>query len=355
MSLNRHFLRFSIRDQTIFFTRLAMILRSGVPLGNGLQMLEHKNNSRSQKHILRSVIADVARGKTFSSACLPFTAIVGSFSINMIRVGEASGTLHQNLLYLSEELKKKEALKKKVLSALIYPAVIILATVGISGVLTVYIFPKIMPIFASFKEQLPPTTRALIALSQFLIHDSVLLLVSLCAIALAFFFLLRLPRFKYEVDRAVLALPIFGKLSQYYNVVNSMRTMSLLLKGDVRIVQALEIVSRSSENSLYRRCLESVTSEVAQGKRLSEQLENNTRLFPQLLTQMIAVGETTGDLSASLMYVSDMYEEELNDVTRNLTVLLEPILMVVMGLIVGFIAISIIAPIYGITQNLTLH
>lgn len=348
-------LRFTLRDQAVFAKRLSMILRSGVPVCDGLVMLDTGHNSRSATYIIQNLIRDVSRGATLSAGLASFATIFGAFSINIIRVGESAGTLHQNLEYLSEELKKKDALKKKIIGALIYPLIIAIATIGISLVLTMYIFPKIMPIFQSFKQELPVTTRALIALSQFLIKDGVWVVLGLAAFCSIFVWAMRFQSVRFVTDRTILHLPLFGRLSRYYNLATFSRTMSLLLRGDVAIVQALEIVVTSTRNSIYQEHLQRMARAVMHGQRMSTVMQRDHHLFPSLVTQMVIVGETTGNLAGSLMYVSDMYEEEINDLTKNMSVLLEPVLMIVMGLIVGFIAISIITPIYGITQNLTPH
>jgi type II secretory pathway component PulF len=349
------FLRFSVREQIVFSKRLGMIMRSGTPVREALLMLDTQHNTPSASYVLGRVIADVSRGQTLSVALSSFASIFGVFAIHMIRVGEVSGTLHHNLSYLAEELKKKDALRKKVMGALVYPLVIVCATIAISTVLTVYIFPKITPIFQSFKHQLPLMTRILIALSSFLIVDGIWLLLFLVMVSIALYFLLQKPSVKRVVHRLILYLPLVGTVSRYYNLAMTARTLSLLLKGEVRIVEALSVVADSTQQSVYRECLYDIASAVARGKLLSAQMGKYPELFPLLATQMIAVGEDTGDLAGALMYISDMYEEEINDLTHNLTVLLEPILMLVMGFVVGFIAISIITPIYGITQDLTPH
>jgi type II secretory pathway component PulF len=320
----------------------------------GLLMLD-VGGSHSSKYILRHIIEDVSRGTSLADALATFEYLVGAFTVNIIKVGEASGTLSGNLAYLAEELKKKDALRKKVLGALVYPAIIIIATVGISLILTVYIFPKISPIFQGFKHQLPLSTRILIALSSFLIHNGILFFVVLVGVCVGLIFLMRIPRMRRVTDQTILTLPIFGTLSRSYNLANITRTMSLLLNGDVHIVPALEIISKSTANTVYQDDLTRIADAVRHGKKLSMHMRECGDRFPALCTQMIAVGEETGDLAGSLMYVSDMYEEDINELTKNLATLIEPVLMIVMGIIVGFIAISIITPIYGITQDLTLH
>ena len=331
-----------------------MVLRSGVAVREGLLMLD-VGGSRSSAFILDCIIRDISRGTSLASALSSFEQLVGAFTINIVKVGEASGTLPGNLAYLAEELKKRDALRKKVLGALVYPAVIVLATVGISLVLTVYIFPKILPIFQGFKQQLPFSTRVLITLSDILVHDGIVLLIALIMTGIGAVFLLRVPRVRRAADRMILALPIFGRLSRAYNLANITRTVSLLMNGDVRVLQALEIISKSIGNTMYRDDIVYIAEAVRHGKKVSISMRECSSRFPPLCAQMIAVGEETGDLAGSLMYISDMYEEDINELTKNLATLIEPVLMIVMGVIVGFIAISIITPIYGITQNLSLH
>lgn len=347
-------LRFTTQDQIFFAKRLAMILRAGMPIMEGLHMLGGQTRTSSATFIYQSLIVDVSNGHPLSTGLGKFQRIFGEFCVNIVKVGETSGTLHENLDYLAEELKKKQALRRKVVGALVYPAVIVVATVGITVMLTVYIFPKIIPIFQSVKATLPLSTRILIVLSSFLSNWGLWLLGVIAVSFVGFLFLMRLvPRFHLWMDTILLRIPLLGKLSQYYNLANSTRTLSLLLKSDVGVVNAMELVAASTRNHVYRRALYDAANRITRGQKISLQMQSSPRLFPPLMTQMVLVGESTGNLSTSLMFLSDMYEEEINDLTKNLTTMLEPILMIVMGIVVGFVAISIISPIYSITQSLT--
>ncbi len=345
-------LRFPVRDQIIFAKRLAMMLHSGMPILQSLRMLSEESHSKSVGKIAASLGDDVARGTALSVALKKFEKKVGEFYISIIKVGESSGTLPENLEYIAEELKKKDDLRKQVVGALVYPCVIVVATMGITTMLIVYIFPKIMPIFLSLKAELPWSTRLLIAISHFLSTYGLWLLLGIIATFVAFSFSMRSIRFHFIVDSILLHVPVFGRLSQYYNLSNTCRTLSLLLKSDVRFVAALGIAADSLKNQAYKQALYSVSEGVLRGQRLSTQLKDYPQLFPPLLVQMLSVGETTGNLSTTLMYMSEMYESEIRDWTKNLTSVLEPVLMLTMGLLVGFIAVSIITPIYGITQSL---
>ncbi len=348
------FLRFPVQDQIFFAKRLGMILRAGMPIMEGLHMLGSETRSASASYIFKSLVIGVSNGQPLSSGLEKFENIFGEFCVNIVKVGETSGTLHENLDYLAEELKKKQALRRKVVGALIYPAIIIVATVGITIMLTVYIFPKIIPIFQGVKATLPLSTRTLIVISNFLSDFGLWLFGALALLGIAFFFLMRLSsRFHLWMDIILLHIPFLGKLSQDYNLANSTRTLGLLLKSDIGIIRSMELVAASTRNRAYRRALFEAAKHITWGQKISQQLQASPHLFPPLMTQMVLVGESTGNLSSSLMFLSDMYEEEINDLTKNLTTMLEPILMIMMGLIVGFIAVSIITPIYSITQNLT--
>jgi type II secretory pathway component PulF len=347
-------MRVSKGDQISFAKRLAMILRSGMPIMEGLHMLKDESHSRSSTFVYERLIASVSEGQPLSRGLTEFQQFFGDFAINIVRVGEASGTLHENLEYLAEELKRKQALKRKVVGALIYPALIMVATTGIVIMLTVFIFPKILPIFQSVKATLPWSTRSLIAISNFLGAHGITLALTLLALAVGSVTGMRLvPAFHLFVDRSILRIPLLGRLSQYYNVANISRTLSLLLKSDVRIVQAIELVADSTTNLSYRTELYAARERIIKGQKIATQFREKPNLFPPLMGQMIAVGESTGNLSGTLEYISAMYEEDINELTKNLTTLIEPILMIVMGLVVGFIAVSIITPIYSITSNLS--
>jgi type II secretory pathway component PulF len=349
-----YLLRFGTQDQIFFAKRLGMILKAGMPIMEGLHMMSSETRSGSARHIFQSITVDVSEGQPLSAGLGKFQTIFGDFCINIVRVGETSGTLYENLDYLAEELKKKQALRRKVLGALVYPAVIILATIGITVMLTVFIFPKIIPIFKSVKATLPLSTRMLIAISGFLGTWGWHLLGGVVILGITFFLLVRfVPKCHLWTDIILLRIPLLGKLSQNYNLANSARTLSLLLKSDVGIVRSMELVAASTKNQAYRKAFQAAEIRIIRGQKLSEQFKASPELFPTLMTQMVHVGESTGNLSSSLMFLSDMYEEEIGELTKNLTTMLEPILMIIMGLVVGFIAISIITPIYSITQSLT--
>lgn len=352
------FLRFSAgklstKEQTLFAKRLSFLIKANVPLLESLSMLREQTTSRSYAQVLDVVINDVSNGQFLSKSLSKFKNTFGDFAINIIKVGESSGILSENLEYLADELKKKQMLRKKVISAFVYPAVIVLATIGITVFLMVYLFPKIMPIFNSLNMHLPITTRIVIAVSNFLRQDGFLFFLGIVVFVFISIFIIKtfgIVRFYF--DRGVLRLPVIGKMIKYYNLANGTRTLGLLLKSGMTLTEALPITALTTKNLVYKREFIILGRAVGRGEKISTHLKKNPGAFPDVLPQMVAVGERSGNLSNTLVYLSELYDNEVDDLAKNLSSLIEPILMVFMGILVGFIAVSIITPIYGITQNL---
>jgi type IV pilus assembly protein PilC len=347
------FWRFTLKDQILFAKRMSILIKSGVPIVTSLHMIGRSSASADTKKMMNSVIKDVENGTFLSVSLAKFKKAFGELALNIIEIGEVSGTLHENLAYLSEELKKKQNLRRKVLSSMVYPIFIVVATVGISVMLTIFVFPKILPIFSSLNFKLPLSTRVLIFLSTFLIKDGFYFLLFLIAMGVLFLFSLKQVRpFRLFIHKIILKLPVFGSLAQGYNMANFARTLGVLMRSEISIVKALKITAKTMSNLAYKDNIETLAEHVTKGSKISVHLEKYPKLYPPMLVQMVSVGETTGNLSDTLAYIASVSEEEVEEATKNLSSVLEPILMVFMGLIVGFIAISIITPIYGITQNL---
>jgi len=347
------FVRFSVKEQTLFAKRLSFLVKAGVPLIECLHLIRKQTKSKAKKKVYDSVINDIANGQFLATSLGKFRKIFGDFTINLIRVGETSGILSQNLNYLADELAKKHALKRKVIGAMVYPVFITVATLGVTGLLTVFIFPKIMPIFISLHVQLPLTTRVLLAVSNYLQHWGILTIVLVILFIAAFLFVRsRIERIRYWSDYLLLKLPLAGSIARSYNMANFCRTFGLLLKSGIHVREAMTITAQTTPNLVYKQAYMRLVASVTKGEQISRGLEKERKLFPDMLTYMIAIGESTGNLTATLVYLSDMYESEVEEHTKSLSSTIEPVLMIVMGLLVGLIAVSVITPIYDITQHL---
>ena len=304
--------------------------------------------------VIDHIIADISQGQYLHASLAKLPNTFSGFVVSMIKVGELSGILSANLAYLADELQKRETLRKKIIGALVYPLFISIATLGVTGVLTAYIFPKIMPIFAGLNVTLPLTTIILIAVSAYLRAWGLLTILGIAVLVVVFLVIRTAsPGFRRFVEHVTLKIPIAGKLIQTYNIANYTRTLGVLLRSGATVTQALDITGDTLDNSLYKRACHETAERVKKGEQISLTLKDNKELYPILIGHMVGIGEKTGKLSDTLVYLSGLYEEELDDQSKNLSSSIEPILMVVMGLVVGFVAVSVITPIYSITQSLS--
>ncbi len=326
------------------------MIKAGMSILESLKLIKKLTKSKRMGKILDELIADVSNGQFLSTSLQKFRNVFGDFAINIIRVGENSGILYENLSYLAEELKKKQGLRKNVLSALTYPAIVVVASLALVILLTVYVFPKIVPILKNLKGEPPLPTAILIAVSAFLEAYWIYLLVGMTALVIIGSLLVsKITFIKMFFHRLILSTPLISRISRNYNLTTLARTLGLLLKSDIKVVEALHITSDTLTNLIFRRELRIFADDVSRGEEISHHLERKPMLFPIMFTQMIAIGEKTGNLSETLLYLAEVYETELNDLTRNLSTVIEPVVMIILGGIVAFIAISILAPIYQIT------
>ncbi|MEI6660191.1 MAG: type II secretion system F family protein [bacterium] len=343
----------SKKEQIFFIKRLSFLISSGLPMLDSLQMLSKQSRSLSHREIIGSIFEDVSSGKKLSKSFSNFPNMFDKLTVSIIRRGEESGTLPQSLDYLADELKKKQELKRKIIGSLVYPAIITIATIIITVFLVTYLFPKIMPVFLSLHMSLPLSTRIVIGLSLFMIKWGLLLLFAgLILVGVFIYYFKRNIKFQKNIHITLLHTPIISTVIRDYNVSNFTRTLGLLLKSQISLYQGLSTVAGTTTNLVFRDHFNKMQSVVDRGAQMSTYIKEHQYIFPEVVTQMVAVGERSGNLSDSLIYISEYYEQEIDEFTKNLSGLVEPIMMVFMGIIIGFIAISIITPIYSLTQGL---
>lgn len=351
---NNLFLSVSLNDRVLFVKHLAIAIKSGMTLSAGLKMIQKQTRSSSLRKIIDTLARDLENGIFLSTSLEKFRKIFGDLFINIVRVGEASGTLSENLNYLADEMKKSYSLRKKVRGAFIYPAVIMAATLGIATFMIIFIFPKILPIFKSLNVKLPFTTELLINLADFLKADGLYVGLGLVGLVIFVILIMKVRLVRLANHEMLISLPMFGKIVRAVNMSNLARTLGILLKSGVQIVDAVNITSDALLNLVYKKELRRAAEFVRTGEYLSHYLARHERLFPQIAVNMISVGENTGNLTDNLQYLAEYYEEEVDDFVRNLSSIIEPFLLLLMGVVVAFIAVSIMSPIYQITQTLTL-
>lgn len=348
------FFRFGIEHQVMFVKRLSLYLRAGTPILEALARLEDDARTPSSAFLFRALKTNVMHGQSLSHGLKPFTKEIGELSISLIRIGESSGTLRETLEQLADSLKKRKVLRQKILGALIYPCVILSATLCITVFLALYAFPKIVPLFRGFHAALPFTTRTLIFMTDSVASHGLALLMLSIILMLILWRVGNIPLIRRKRDRVLLSIPLLGPLLRAYHLAVLSQTLGTLLKSGVHLLPSLELIARVSRNTKYREALDIAQARIAHGTRLADSLGQQDICFPRIFRQMVATGESTGTLALSLIALAEHYDEELAEMNQRMTALIEPLLMILMGLMVGFVALAIITPVYRITQDLSL-
>lgn len=348
---NYRFLGLSTKEKVLFAKHLSVMLDSGIPLREALEVMKGQVSSKSLRIMLPIMIRDLSDGYTLSTSLGKFPRAFKPFSVNIIRVGESSGTLANALQYLSKQLQKSRELSGKIRGALFYPAIIFVGAVGIASYLAFYILPRLIPLFSSLKINLPLTTRLLLASSDFLVHHWLPVLLGFAGFIALLIILYRIRPIRYQIHGFILRVPIFGKLVIAMQVSFFTRILGTLLISGVQIVEAIQVTSESTSNLVYKKALGRLAKNVERGEAITDELVKTQHLFPKITIGMIKVGDRTGKLADSLMNAAEFSEKEVDELTKNLSTLIEPITLLIVGGLVGFIALSIITPIYQLTQG----
>ncbi len=351
-NLQNIFFRLTTKQKMIFARNLEVMIRSGMQVLDSLEILKKQTKSKAFINMLDQLIIDIRNGHFLSVGLSRYKQVFGDFFINLVRVGESSGTLSENLKYLAEELGKKDELNKKVKGAMAYPVIILVATLGITGILAFVIFPKILPVIKSLNVPLPLPTLIFIAISEFMQRSGLITIIGFAVFLVISFILLRIGKVRYFWHKMLVKIPVIGNVARTVNMINFSRTLGILLKSGVIIVEALEITANTLDNLVYQEEVRKIAEGVRRGEPLSKYLISDSKLFPAIFSQMIMVGENTGKLDESMLFLSSFYESEMDESTKTMSNVLEPGLLLLMGVVVGFVALAIITPIYKITQTL---
>ncbi|MDF1497352.1 MAG: type II secretion system F family protein [Patescibacteria group bacterium] len=345
-------LSLSAKDKIVFAKHLASMLDAGIPLHEALNILKEQIDQSTLKYIISVAIADLADGLPLHTCFAKFPKIFDSFFVNSISVGETSGTLSDTLRYMSIQLEKSQEVKSKVRSALLYPVIVFMGSIGIAIYLAFFMLPKILPLFTTLNVQLPPTTRALLAISAFMTSYWPFVVVGIVFVVVAFSLMMRINVVSYTFYKFILYIPVLNTLFREMETAQFSRILGTLLSSGVAIVPALKVTANSIDNPVYRKELEIITVAVDRGETIGEELQRHPLLFSRIAASMVGVGERTGKLSESLISMAEFTEKEVDGITQNFSTLIEPVTLMLVGLLVGFVALSIITPIYQITQGI---
>jgi type II secretory pathway component PulF len=341
----------SLAEKALFAKHLAVMLRSGMPITEALGISVDSAQGELKK-VLEGVRLSIQAGHSLSDSFANYPKVFSHLFVNVTRAGESSGTLVENLENIAEELKKEKELVAKIKGALLYPIIVLAATFALGMVLSFVVLPKITPLFEGLKIDLPITTRALIWFSDVIQNYGFYLFWGIVAFVIFIAWLVRREFSKPVTHWLLLHTPILRDLVRNANLARFSRTLGMLLKSGVNIDEALDITKATMGNYYFRAALAGVADRVGKGVKLAEGLEESPDLFPKLLTRMIHVGEESGKFVDTLFYLADLYEAEVDTSTKSLSTAMEPVLLIFIGLVVGFLALSIITPIYDVTGNI---
>jgi len=334
------------RSVAIFTRQLATMIDAGLPLVQSLEVLSSQQDNKVFKDIIRVIKEDVEGGSTFAGALKKHPSAFNELYTNLVVAGEEGGILDTILNRLAVYIEKAEALKKKVKSALIYPATIVFVAVAVVMILMIFVIPVFETMFSSAGQTLPLPTLIVLGISK-IIKKYIIIFIP--AIILLFFLFKRYYRTqngRAVVDRLLLKLPVFGPLFRKIAVARFSRTLGTLVSSGVPILDGLSIVSRTSGNRAIEIAIMNARASIREGETIAEPL-NRSALFPPMVIQMISVGESTGALDNMLSKIAEFYEEEVDVAVSNLTSLLEPLLMMFLGVVIGGVVIAMYLPIFN--------
>ena len=337
----------SLTEKMMFTRNLQVMISAGLPLPRALTTLANQAKNKSFKKALLDIREEIVKGRSFSESLAKYPNIFSELFQSMVRVGEEAGTLEEVLKILTAQMERENELRSKIKGAMIYPAVIICAMIGIGILMLIMVVPKLAETFAELNIELPLTTKIVIGLASFLITKWYLVIIILFILIFLFWQAIKTEKGKRIIDKFTLKTPIMAPIVRKTNSAHTVRILSSLITAGVPIVRALEITSGTLGNIYYKSAMIVATEKVRKGEKLSEALKPYENIYPSLVIQMLAVGEETGETSSILAKLADFFEEEVTNATKNLVAVIEPVLMIIIGAAVGFFAISMIQPMYS--------
>ena len=333
-------------DIAIFSRQLSTMLSAGIPLVQAFEIVGAGHENAAMQKLILSIKADVEGGSALAEALAKQPLYFDDLFVNLVEAGEQAGALESLLDKIATYKEKTEAIKKKIKKALTYPAAVLIVALVVTTILLIFVIPSFEDLFQGFGADLPTFTRMVIELSAFVRTRGILILIGIIAAVSAFLYFKKRSRpFRHFLDRMMLKAPIIGPILQKASIARYARTLSTMFAAGVPLVEALESVAGATGNIVYEVGVLEMRDEVATGQRLQVAMEN-TELFPNMVNQMIAVGEESGSLDEMSAKVADFFEEDVDNAVDNLSSLLEPLIMSILGILVGGLVVAMYLPIF---------
>ena len=333
-------------DIAIFSRQLATMLAAGIPLVQAFEIVGNGHENAAMQKLILAVKADVEGGSALAEALAKHPLYFDDLFVNLVEAGEQAGALETLLDKIATYKEKTEAIKKKIKKALTYPAAVLVVAFIVTTILLVFVIPSFEDLFKGFGADLPTFTRMVIDLSVFVRSQGVILALMLGAAVGSFIYFKKRSRaFRHFLDRMMLKVPVIGPIMSKASIARYARTLSTMFAAGVPLVEAMESVAGATGNIVFEQAVLQMRDEVATGQRLQQAMEN-TELFPNMVIQMIAVGEESGSLDEMSAKVADFYEEDVDNAVDNLSSLLEPMIMAILGVLVGGLVVAMYLPIF---------
>ncbi len=339
-------------DKIIFARNLSSMIEAGLSVTRALGVMEKQSKKKTLKKLFSDLSDDVSKGIPLSEALKKHPKVFSGLFISMVKAGEESGNLASALKIVAGQMEKTYLLVKKVKGALIYPGVIMGVMVVIAALMLIYMVPTLTATFEGVGMELPLSTRIIIASSDFLIEHTIIFLGGVVALIVSLFLFLKSTVGKKVMDHVTVKLPAIGNIIKESNSARTARTLASLLSSGVAIVTAIDVTKEIIQNSLYKKVLDEARIAVEKGDSMSAVFMKYDKLYPTFVGEMISVGEETGKISEMLLGVATYYENEVEEKTKDLSTIIEPVLMIFIGIGVGIFAISMLAPTYSLVENI---
>lgn len=339
-------------EKILFARNLGAMLSAGLALARALSVMERQTKNMRMSATLSQITSDVRRGDPLHMALAKSPGIFSKLFVAMVRAGEEGGSLPASLTVVSDQMERMYNLKKKIHGALIYPAIVVCAMVGIGVLMMIKVVPTLSQTFLEMKVSLPASTQAVIAISNFLVGYTTTALISFVSIVSVIYVAVRTPLGKRTSDYIFLHMPIIGVLVRETNSARTSRTLASLLSSGVDVLTALDIVADVVQNTYFQDVIHAASIAVRDGEPLSAGFIRREDLYPAFVGEMMSVGEETGQTTEMLKRLAIYYEDEVDRKTKDMSTVIEPFLMVFIGAGVGFFAVSMITPIYSLSQSI---
>jgi type II secretory pathway component PulF len=343
----------SFVEKLLFTKHLLVMTKSGITIAEAVETIASETKSVKFRKILEDVNKNIRNGQPLAKSLGKHPKIFDQFFVSLIEIGEESGTLDTSLDYLAKQQTREYALRKKIQGALLYPAIVVTAITFVGIGMSLFVLPNLVDLFSSLDVKLPITTQILLFFAGLMKNHGIFIIAAFIASIFLFRIFVSLSFVKPIWHKFLLSLPIFGRLFQARELTLLCRNLGIMLKSGLPIRKALEVEYFACGNYVFKDYIRGIQKSVDKGKEISYELEKgNYSKFSPIAIKMIGVGEKTGQLDESFLYLSDFFDEEVDNIAKNLSVVLEPIILLVIGLMVGFVALAIISPIYELTGSI---